>query len=97
MEIDVESKLVCWRAEIDLIDAELLRLINRRAQIVLTIAGLKQRAGLAFYDPHRERKILARVKQINVGPMSERAITKIFRRIILESRRNASSPRIEPE
>lgn len=97
MEINVNSRLERWRAEIDLIDAELLRLLNRRASIVVAIGRLKQRAGLPFHDPNRERNILGRVNQINVGPMDERAVIKIFGRIIFESRRIASKPNIKPE
>ena len=76
-----------WRREIDEIDAELLRLLNMRARLALKVGALKQAAQLPFCDPERERNVLQRLQLINSGPLDERAVGKVFRRIILESRR----------
>jgi len=76
-----------WRKEIDEIDAELLRLLNMRARLALKVGALKQAAHLPFCDPERERIVLERLQEINAGPLDERAIGKVFRRIIRESRR----------
>ena len=76
-----------WRKEIDDIDAELLRLLNMRARLALKVGALKQAAELPCCDPERERNVLQRLKEINSGPLDERAVGKVFRRIIVESRR----------
>jgi chorismate mutase len=76
-----------WRKEIDDIDAELLRLLNMRARLALKVGALKQAADLPFCDPERERVVLQRLREINCGPLDERAVSKVFRRIICESRR----------
>ena len=76
-----------WRKEIDDIDAELLRLLNMRARLALKVGALKQAAHLPFCDPERERHVLRRMQEINSGPLDERAVGKVFRRIIRESRR----------
>lgn len=76
-----------WRKEIDDIDAELLRLLNMRARLALKVGSLKQAADLPFCDPDRERHVLRRMQEINSGPLDERAVGKVFRRIIRESRR----------
>ena len=76
-----------WRKEIDDIDAELLRLLNMRARLALKVGALKQASNLPFCDPDRERNVLQRLKEINCGPLDERAVGKVFRRIICESRR----------
>ena len=76
-----------WRKEIDDIDAELLRLLNMRARLALKVGALKQAADLPCCDPDRERSVLQRLQTINSGPLDERAIGKVFRRIICESRR----------
>ena len=76
-----------WRKEIDEIDAELLRLLNIRARLALKVGALKQAAQLPFCDPERERTVLQRLQQLNPGPLDERAVDKVFRRIIRESRR----------
>ncbi len=76
-----------WRKEIDEIDVELLRLLNIRARLALKVGALKQAAHLPFCDPERERIVLHRLQQMNPGPLDERAVDKVFRRIIRESRR----------
>lgn len=76
-----------WRQEIDHIDAELLRLLNMRARLAIKVGVLKQAEHLPFCDPERERSVLQRLQEINCGPLDERAVGKVFRRIIRESRR----------
>ena len=76
-----------WRTEIDEIDRELLRLLNRRARLAMKVGTLKRAAGLPYCDPERERVVLGRLQQANTGPLDQRAISKLFRRIIGESRR----------
>ena len=76
-----------WRREIDDIDAELLRLLNMRARLALKVGALKQAAQLPFCDPDRERIVLQRLEKLNDGPLDGRAVGKVFRRIICESRR----------
>ena len=76
-----------WRNEIDDIDAELLRLLNMRARLALKVGALKQAAHLPYCDPERERFVLQRLQDMNDGPLDERAVGKLFRRIIRESRR----------
>lgn len=76
-----------WRAEIDSIDNELLRLINRRARLAVRVGMIKQRASLPLRDRDRERDVLARAQRVNLGPLADRAVAKIFRRIIYESRK----------
>ena len=76
-----------WRKEIDDIDAELLRLLNMRARLAMKVGALKQAEHLPFCDPVRERTVLQRLQEINGGPLDERAVGRVFRRIICESRR----------
>jgi chorismate mutase len=76
-----------WRTEIDEIDRELLRLLNRRARAAIHIGALKRAAGLPICDPDRERQVLAQMQHANEGPLDEPAVAKLFRRVIRESRR----------
>lgn len=75
-----------WRAEIDAIDSELLRLLNMRAQLAIKVGESKKVVGLSICDREREREVIERACQANAGPLDERAIVKLFRRIIHESR-----------
>jgi len=75
------------REEIDRVDEELLRLLNRRARIAVEIGELKRRAGLPVCDRTREREVLSRPWAAEAGPLGRGAVARIFRRIICESRR----------
>jgi chorismate mutase len=75
------------RREIDALDDELLRLINRRAGVALRVGAIKQAAGLPLCDPERECDVLARARLANDGPLGDGAVANIFRLIIDESRR----------
>ena len=75
------------RDEIDRIDGELLRLLNRRALLALEIGEMKARAGLPLKDEGREREVLSRSSVANAGPLADGSVARIFRRIIRESRR----------
>jgi chorismate mutase len=76
-----------WRKEIDEVDAELLKLLNVRARLALKVGALKKAANVPFCDPDRERYVLSRLQHLNSGPLDDRAVYKLFRRIIRESRR----------
>lgn len=76
-----------WRTEIDEVDRELLRLLNRRARLAIKVGALKRAAGLPCCDPEREMLVLSTLQRANTGPLDSRAITKLFGRIIRESRR----------
>jgi|SRR5829696_6371288 len=75
------------RAQIDIIDTALLRLLNRRAQFAIEIGALKRRDASPLFDPARERQVLVRTRTMNSGPLDDEAVAKIFRCIINESRR----------
>src|SRR5262245_26267811 len=82
-----EKTLEDWRQEIDALDIELLRLLNRRAAIAGAIAVVKVAAGLPAYDPKREEQVLERIKKKNAGPFEDASLVAIFRSIISETRR----------
>jgi len=73
------------RAEIDAIDADLLRLLNRRAEIALRVGAAKAESETSLCDPSRERNVLERLCASNAGPLDDHSITNIFQRIIDES------------
>jgi chorismate mutase len=75
-----------WRAKIDDVDNKLLRLLNRRARLAVEAGKTKMNGGLPVYDDDCERNVLARACRANAGPLDERAVAKIFRRIIRETR-----------
>lgn len=76
-----------WRVEIDKIDAELLRLLNARAEIAVRVGESKRVAGLSVCDRGREREVIDRARRANGGPLDDEAVGRLFRAVIRESRR----------
>ena len=77
-----DERLKVLREEIDRLDAELLRLLNVRAQKALEIGEIKKREGLPLYIPHREREVLEGLVRANPGPFPSGALEVIFREVI---------------
>lgn len=75
------------RRRIDELDRELVRLLNRRAQMSIQLGQLKKETGLPMRDEAREESILRQVQRANPGPLDGHAIAAIFRAILSESRR----------
>jgi len=76
-----------WRTEINGLDSELLRLLNKRAQLALRVGESKAASGLSLCDHTREREVIERMCAANEGPLDDRAIVELFRAVIHESRR----------
>jgi len=81
-----KASIPALRRQIDRIDDQLLRLLNRRARLAMAIAAQKARHNSKVYAPGREKGILARLVRGNRGPLSERLVRAIFREIISASR-----------
>jgi chorismate mutase len=75
------------RKRIDLLDDVLLRIFSERARLALEIGRLKKGLGLPVFDPAREKRIFARMKEDNPGPLDGGAIVRLFERVVDESRR----------
>ncbi|MCZ6601294.1 MAG: chorismate mutase, partial [Acidobacteria bacterium] len=84
--MNAAERIAALRAEIDTVDEDLVRLLNRRAGWALKIGRSKRAMGLRIYEPERESEIIARVGRLNGGPLSRAALQRLFERIIDESR-----------
>ncbi len=82
-----ETILAEYRRLIDETDAQLVALLNRRAELVIAVAHIKQAGGLPVHIPAREAEVLTRVTAHNSGPLENAAIQRLFEHIIAESRR----------
>ena len=69
------------RENIDQVDSVLVKLLNQRAQWALDIGEVKKGANLPIYQPDREKAVLARVQQLNRGPLGQAAVQRLFERI----------------
>lgn len=73
------------RSGIDEVDAEIVRLLDRRAVLVRRVGDVKTRDGLDIYAPARERKVLDRAIELSGGEFPERGLEAVFREIISAS------------
>lgn len=83
----MEKEIDDWRLKIDEIDEKLVELFNRRAECASEIGNIKKKLGISIYNPERENQIFNHVQARNPGPLSNKAIRRLFERIIDETRR----------
>ena len=76
----MSEQLKQFRAQIDSLDDELLKLVNRRAALAQQIGLLKEDG--TVLRPEREAQILRRVKENNPGPLAGESVAKLFREIM---------------
>ncbi len=76
-----------WRKQIDEIDLELVKLLNRRSHCAIKIGKIKEELGIGVYDPNREEEVIGKILSVTDGPLTKEAMCRLFERIIDESRR----------
>lgn len=75
------------RRIIDSIDSDILRLLNKRAQLTLEIGKLKAKKRESIYVPDRETDVYEKLTGKNRGPLSNESIRAIYREIMSGSLR----------
>ncbi len=82
-----QNDIQAFRAEIDRLDNEILRLLNERAKRVIAIGKLKKQAGAEanLHTPAREAEIVERLMRQNPGPFPNEAIRPVYREIMSAS------------
>lgn len=80
-----KGDLARWRQTIDNVDAELVALLNRRAEAARAIGERKRADGAPIYVPHREQQVFERVCGLNRGPLPDAALRSIWREIMSAS------------
>jgi len=85
----MESDLKKLRSEIDKIDNEIIRLLNKRMEVVKRVGELKNTTNAPIYRPEREKEIIERLYEITKkenGLLSKEDIEAIFLEIFAISR-----------
>jgi len=77
-----EKELADWRARIDVLDEQIVKLISERAAAATAIGEIKHRSGMAVYEPQREQNVFAHVKRVNPGPLPDQEMQHIYERLI---------------
>jgi chorismate mutase / prephenate dehydratase len=80
----MSEKLKQHRDQIDAIDEQLLTLVNERAALARKIGSLKDDG--VIYRPEREAQVLRRLQENNAGPLSNEAVSHIFRSVMSNCR-----------
>lgn len=78
------QELAGLRQQIDTINEQLVALLNERAEVARQIGKAKQ--GGPIYDHAREVAVLRHIMAINKGPLSNEALTAIFKEVITACR-----------
>ncbi len=73
------------RRRIDEIDARLVGLLNRRAELAGGIGRAKQHTDGPIYAPGREKAVYRRVLERNGGPLPDESLLAVFREIMSAS------------
>jgi chorismate mutase/prephenate dehydratase len=81
-----EPSLDDLRQHIDDVDQEILALLNKRAQLSLSIGQAKSFRPGPIFKPFREKALLSRLKKDNKGPLPQRHLESIYREILSSSR-----------
>lgn len=80
----MDDLLKSHRDRIDAIDEQVLKLVNERAKHAREIGTLK--GGGPIYRPEREAQVLRRLLESNEGPLSDEAVTAVFRSVMSNCR-----------
>jgi chorismate mutase len=74
---EADAEIAACRTQIDAIDEALVKLLDERIAIALTIGRAKRTAGLATRVPEREAMVLRRVAELAQQPSIVRAFATI--------------------
>ena len=85
------SKPASAEAEIKKLDAEILKLINRRAQATIRLLDSKPELK---YSPQTDDALWLSLADRNTGPLTDRAIRGVFREIISAARQKTKHQRV---
>jgi len=75
-----------FRRKIDQLDAQIIHLLNQRANVSLAIGQEKMKKKKGVFAPEREKEIFRRIKNLNGGPLSVEALEAVYREILSGSR-----------
>lgn len=82
------------RQEIDRLDQDLVKQLNRRARVAVKIGQVKHDQGLEVWSAAREDEVVAKALGSSQGPLPEDALRTIFRELMSGSRALQRSIRV---
>ena len=79
---DEEQRLAPIRNQIDSLDAQILDLLTKRAQAAQEVGHIKGGFSSPVFRPERERQVVTRLQEMNVGPLLPDGIAAIWREVM---------------
>jgi len=76
------DELEALRTQIDELDVQIVRLLNRRARLGLQAGHAKVHSGRPVADSEREREVLFHVAMANDGPLPQDALLALYRQLV---------------
>jgi len=77
-----EEKLQEIFQSIELTDKGIIDLVNRRANLMTQLSAIRSNGSMSLNKPLDEEKVLARLVDQNLGPLSQGAVVRLFREIL---------------
>ncbi len=84
--IESGAPLTDLRERINSLDSQIVRLLNKRAEISIKVGQIKSRQQDSIFKPFREKDILETLVQVNPGPLPSKHLQNIYREILSSSR-----------
>ena len=70
------------RAQITNADETILGAVNQRLELVAKLKAYKEEHGIDFVDAAREEQLLAHLKEVNEGPLSDEGLRTFFTELL---------------
>ena len=70
------------RKRIDALDAQLVQLLNERAEVVVQVGRLKNETDKPIYAPDREKQVFEKIERANAGPLPTKCLKAIWRELM---------------
>src|SRR3954462_2255861 len=75
-------ELTKFRSQIDALDAQIVTLLNERANVVVDIGRVKHQTNAPIYAPDREKFVLEKVRGLNKGPLPNSCLEAVYRELM---------------
>jgi chorismate mutase len=82
-----------FRMRIDALDRQLVRLLDQRAEWVMSINRMKKSKKMPRRIPSREREVFQNILRASRGKFPRRALRQIYQRLLLSSYRLGAKKR----
>ncbi len=78
---NTDDRLNPLRKRIDELDAQIVKMLNERAEVVVNIGQVKRDEQSPIYAPDREQRVLEQIRRFNTGPLPDSCFEAIWREL----------------